>query len=137
VCRCARCSIQAVLRFESHGRGTSNYPRIEPASTGKLRDMVGPAHSLVRSLGEKSQMYTPHQTGLPITKGRARTMARDHIPHGMNTMLAALNVLAETAIGVCQPLSLFLREDYGVTWLASLGVHHDTPHGPMDPRRRS
>jgi len=48
-----------------------------------------------------------------MKKDRARTMARDHIRHGMNTLFAAVYVLPETVIGVCQPSSLFLAKVSG------------------------
>jgi hypothetical protein len=63
------------------------------------------AHDLVKS-GQVAG-------GLRIKKDRARTTARDHIRHGMNTLFAAVYVLGETVIGVCQPSSLFFAKGPG------------------------
>ncbi len=56
----------------------------DPAFAAKLRDVVGlyldpPAHSLVLSVGEKSQIQALDRTqpGLPLKKGRAGTMTHD------------------------------------------------------------
>jgi transposase len=75
---------------------------------GKLRDVVGlyldpPAHSLVLSVDEKSQIQALDRTqpGLPIKKGRAGTMTHDYIRHGTTTLFAALNVLDGSVIGQC------------------------------------
>ena len=86
----------------------------DPAFAAKLRDVVGlyvdpPAHSLVLSVDEKSQIQSlplartgaldRTQPGLPIKKGRAGTMTHDYIRHGTTTLFAALNVLDGTVIG--------------------------------------
>src|SRR5215831_4390922 len=78
----------------------------DPAFAAKLRDVVGlyldpPAHSLVLSVDEKSQIQALDRTqpGLPIKKGRAGTMTHDYIRHGTTTLFAALNVLDGTVIG--------------------------------------
>jgi hypothetical protein len=66
----------------------------------KLRDIVGPpAHAVVLSVDEKSQIQALHRTqpGLPLKKGRAGTMTH----HGTTTLFAALNVLDGTVIGRC------------------------------------
>jgi hypothetical protein len=72
----------------------------EPAFAAKLRDVVGlyldpPAHSLVLSVEEKSQIQALAHTqpGLPMKKGRAGTMTHDYIRHGTTTLFAALNVV--------------------------------------------
>jgi transposase len=74
----------------------------------RLRDVVGlyldpPAHSLVLSVDEKSQIQALDRTqpGLPMKKGRAGTMTHDYIRHGTTTLFAALNVLDGTVIGQC------------------------------------
>ena len=74
----------------------------------KLRDVVGlyldpPAHSLVLSVDEKSQIQVldRSQPGLPMKKGRAETMTHDYIRHGTTTLFAVLNVLDGTVIGQC------------------------------------
>src|ERR1700745_2084228 len=80
----------------------------DPAFAAKLRDVVGlyldpPAHSLVLSVDEKSQIQALDRTqpGLPVKKGRAGTMTHDDIRHGTTTLFAALNVLDGTVIGQC------------------------------------
>ena len=61
----------------------------DPAFATKLRDVVGlyldpPAHSLVLSVDEKSQIQALDRTqpGLPMKKGRAGTMTHDYKRHG-------------------------------------------------------
>src|SRR5215471_4060709 len=78
------------------------------AFAAKLRDVVGlyldpPAHSLVLSVDEKSQIQALDRTQprLPMKKGRAGTMTHDYIRHGTTTLFAALNVLDGTVIGQC------------------------------------
>jgi hypothetical protein len=80
----------------------------DPAFAAKLRDVVGlyldpPAHSLVLSVDEKSQIQALDRTqpGLSMKKGRAGTMTYDYIRHGTTTLFAALNVLDGTVIGQC------------------------------------
>src|SRR5271156_1618589 len=80
----------------------------DPAFATKLRDVVGlyldpPAHSLVLSVDEKSQIQALDRTqpGLPMKKGRAGTMTHDYIRNGTTTLFAALNVLNGTVIGQC------------------------------------
>ena len=80
----------------------------DPAFAAKLRDVVGlyldpPAHSLVLSVDEKSQIQALDRTqpGLPMKKGRAGTMTHDYLRHGTTTLFAALNVLDGTVIGQC------------------------------------
>ena len=78
----------------------------DPKFAEKLRDIVGlyvdpPAHAVVLSLDEKSQIQALDRTqpGLPIKKGRAGTMTHDYKRHGTTTLFAALNVLDGTVIG--------------------------------------
>jgi transposase/transposase-like protein len=80
----------------------------DPAFAAKLRAIVGlymapPAHSLVLSLDEKSQIQALDRTqpGLPIKPGKAGTMTHDYKRHGTTTLFAALNVLDGTVIGRC------------------------------------
>ena len=65
--------------------------------------LAPPAHSLVLSVDEKSQIQALDRTqpGLPIKKGRAGTMTHDYIRHGTTTLFAALNVLDGSVIGRC------------------------------------
>ncbi|MFY9629233.1 MAG: IS630 family transposase [Methylocystis sp.] len=78
----------------------------DPRFVDKLRDIVGlyvdpPAHAIVLSLDEKSQIQALDriQPGLPLKKGRAGTMTHDYKRHGATTLFAALNVLDGTVIG--------------------------------------
>jgi hypothetical protein len=79
----------------------------DPAFAAKLRDVVGlyldpPAHNLVLSVDEKSQIQVLDRTqpGLPMKKGRAGRMTHDYTRHG-TTLFAALNVLDGAVIGQC------------------------------------
>jgi transposase len=78
----------------------------DPNFIDKLRDVVGlyvdpPAHAIVLSIDEKSQIQALDRTqpGLPMKKGRAGTMTHDYKRHGTTTLFAALNVLDGTVIG--------------------------------------
>jgi transposase len=80
----------------------------DPQFAAKLRDVVGlyidpPAHSLVLSVDEKSQIQALDRTqpGLPMKRGRAGTMTHDYIRNGTTTLFAALNVLDGTVVGQC------------------------------------
>jgi transposase len=72
----------------------------DPKFIDKLRDVVGlyvdpPAHAIVLSIDEKSQIQALDRTqpGLPMKKGRAGTMTHDYKRHGTTTPFAALDVL--------------------------------------------
>ena len=74
----------------------------------KLHDVVGlyvdpPAHAVVLSFDEKSQIQAPDRTqpGLPLKKGRCGTMTHDYKRNGTTTLFAALNVLDGSVIGQC------------------------------------
>ena len=60
-----------------------------------------PAHAVVLSVDEKSQIQARHRTqpGLPLKKGRGATMTHDYKRNGTTTLFAALNVLDGTVIG--------------------------------------
>ena len=80
----------------------------DPAFAAKLRAVVGlyvdpPAHSLVLSVDEKSQIQALDRTqpGLPIKKGRLATMTHDYKRNGTTILFAALNVLDGSVIGQC------------------------------------
>jgi hypothetical protein len=62
-----------------------------------------PAHSLVLSVDEKSQIEALDRTqpGLPMKEGRAGTITHDDIRNGTTTLFAALNLLDGTVIGQC------------------------------------
>jgi transposase len=65
--------------------------------------MSPPAHSLVLSVDEQSQIQALDRTqpGLPIKQGRPATMTHDYVRHGTTTLFAALNVLDGTVLGRC------------------------------------
>jgi transposase len=78
----------------------------DPNFAEKLKDIVGlyvdpPAHAVVLSVDEKSQIQALDRTqpGLPMKRGRAGTMTHDYKRHGTTTLFAALNVLDGTIIG--------------------------------------
>src|SRR6266851_8317937 len=78
----------------------------DPNFAAKLKDVVGlyidpPAHAVVLSIDEKSQIQALDRTqpGLPMKKGRCATMTHDYKRHGTTTLFAALNVLDGTVIG--------------------------------------
>lgn len=78
----------------------------DPAFAEKLHDVVGlyvcpPAHAVVLSVDEKSQIQALDRTqpGLPMKKGRAATMTHDYKRHGTTTLFAALNVRDGTVLG--------------------------------------
>ena len=82
----------------------------DPAFAAKVEDIVGlymnpPAHAVVVSIDEKSQIQAPDRTqpGLPIKPGRCGTMTHDYKRHGTTTLFAALNVLDGTVVGRCMP----------------------------------
>ena len=78
----------------------------DPKFVEKLQDIVGlyvapPAHALVLSIDEKSQIQALDRTqpGLPLKRGRCGTMTHDYKRHGTTTLFAALNVIDGTVIG--------------------------------------
>ena len=86
-------SLRSVQRiWAAHGLQPHRVRRFklsqDPAFAAKLRDVVGlyldpPAHSLVLSVDEKSQIQALDRTqpGLPIKRGRAGTMTHDYQRH--------------------------------------------------------
>jgi transposase len=80
----------------------------DPDFAAKLKDVVGlyidpPAHAVVLSIDEKSQIQALDRTqpGLPMKKGRCATMTHDYKRHGTTTLFAALNILEGRIIGRC------------------------------------
>ena len=80
----------------------------DPNFEAKLNNIVGlymdpPAHTVVLSLDEKSQIQALDRTqpGLPLKPGRCGTMTHDYKRHGTTTLFAALNVLDGSVIGRC------------------------------------
>ena len=98
-------SASAVRRiWKAHGLQPNRWRQFklsnDPQFVGKLRDVVGlyvdpPAHAIVLSLDEKSQIQALDRTqpGLPMKKGRLGTMTHDYKRHGTTTLFAAFNVL--------------------------------------------
>jgi transposase len=104
-------SRSSVLRiWRSHGLQPHRVRQFklskDPQFIEKLRDIVGlylapPAHALVLSVDEKSQIQALDRTqpGLPLKKGRCGTLTHDYKRHGTTTLFAALNILDGTVTG--------------------------------------
>lgn len=80
----------------------------DAAFAEKVEDIVGlymhpPAHALVLSIDEKSQIQALDRTqpGLPLKPGKCGTMTHDYKRHGTTTLFAAFNVLDGVVIGRC------------------------------------
>jgi len=80
----------------------------DPKFADKLKDVVGlyvdpPAHAVVLSIDEKSQIQALDRTqpGLPMKKGRCATMTHDCKRNGTTTRFAALDILEGKVIGRC------------------------------------
>src|SRR5215207_5334796 len=83
-------------------------PSRDPEFIAKLRHVVGlymhpPAHAVVLSVDEKSQIQALERTrlGLPMREGRCATATHDYERHGTTTLSAALDVLDGTVLGRC------------------------------------
>lgn len=81
----------------------------DPEFAAKLEDVVGlylnpPAHALVLSVDEKSQIQALDRTqpGLPMKKGRGQTMTHDYKRNGTTTLFAALNTANGEVYHLCQ-----------------------------------
>ena len=108
-----RISVSSVQRiWRAHGLQPHRVRQFklsnDPDFVAKLRDVVGlyvdpPAHAIVLSLDEKSQIQALDRTqpGLPMKKGRAGTMTHDYKRNGTTTLFAALDVLEGKVIGRC------------------------------------
>ena len=106
--RSARCSGSGPSTTSSRTVSRTFKRSNDPAFAEKLRDIVGlyvdpPAHSLVLSVDEKSQIQALDRTqpGLPLKPGKAGTWTHDYKRHGTTTLFAALNVLDGRVIGRC------------------------------------
>ena len=80
----------------------------DPKFAEKLKEVVGlyidpPAHAVVLSIDEKSQIQALDRTqpGLPMKKGRCATMTHDYKRNGTTTLFAALDILEGRVIGRC------------------------------------
>jgi transposase len=102
-------TVQAI--WKAHGLAPHRWRAFklsnDPAFAQKLTDIVGlyvdpPAHAVVLSVDEKSQIQALDRTqpGLPLKRGRAGTMTHDYKRHGTTTLFAALNVLDGTVTGM-------------------------------------
>ena len=94
-------------KLEPHRIRTFKLSR-DPRLAEKLRDVVGlyvdpPAHAVVLSVDEKSQIQALSRTqlGLTMKSGQAATMTHDYKRHGTTTLFAALDVLEGTVLGRC------------------------------------
>ncbi|MDP3609321.1 MAG: IS630 family transposase [Methylophilus sp.] len=77
----------------------------------KLEDIVGlyldpPEHVLVLCCNEKTQIQAVDRTqpGLPLKRGRGRTMTHDYKRNGVTTLFAALNMLDGKVLSMTDPL---------------------------------
>ncbi|WP_419953493.1 IS630 family transposase [Methylobacterium sp.] len=80
----------------------------DPAFAEKVEDVVGlymdpPAHAVVLSLDEKSQIQALERTrpDLPVAPGHPAAQTHDYTRHGTTTLFAAFDVLHGTVIGRC------------------------------------
>ena len=106
-------SVSSVQRiWRSHGLQPHRMRQFklsnDPRFADKVRDIVGlyvdpPAHAVVLSIDEKSQIQALDRTqpGLPLKRGRCGTMTHDYIRNGTTTLFAALDVAAGKVIGRC------------------------------------
>src|SRR5215467_11090788 len=106
-------SVSSVQRiWRAHGLQPHRVRRFklstDPQFVAKLHDIVGlyidpPAHAVVLSVDEKSQIQALDRTqpGLPLKRGRAGTMTHDYKRNGTTTLFAALDVLDGKVIGRC------------------------------------
>ena len=84
----------------------SNDPNFEE----KLRDVVGlymspPDNAIVLSVDEKSQIQALDRTqpGLPLKRGKARTITHDYKRNGTTTLFAAMCTLSGYVLSSCMP----------------------------------
>jgi hypothetical protein len=82
----------------------------DPNFAAKVIDVVGlhmnlPERALVLCVDEKSQIQALDRTqpGLPMKKGRARTMTHDYKRNGTTTLFAALDMNTGKVNGECLP----------------------------------
>jgi transposase len=65
--------------------------------------MEPPAHAVVRSIDEKSQIQARDRTqpGLPLKPGKCGTLTHDYKRNGITTLFAALDILNGAVLGRC------------------------------------
>jgi transposase len=80
----------------------------DPQFAAKVHDVVGlyvdpPAHSLVLSVDEKSQIQALDRTqpGLPMKRGRAGTMTHDYVRNGTTTLFASTCSTGQSSASAC------------------------------------
>jgi len=104
----AASTVQSI--WQAHGLSPHRWRQFklsnDPQFVEKLHDIVGlyvspPAHAVVLSIDEKSQIQALDRTqpGLPLKKGRGATRTHDYKRNGTTTLFAALNVLDGTVLG--------------------------------------
>jgi hypothetical protein len=108
--RAAGISVSSVQRiWRAHGLAPLRMRHFkisdDPDFAPRLRDIVGlyvdpPAHAVVLSVDEKSQIQALDRTQRPASEeGPPGTMTHDYKRNGTTTLFAALNVLYGTVIG--------------------------------------
>jgi transposase len=83
----------------------------DPHFIEKLEDIVGlylnpPEHALVLCCDEKTQIQALDRTqpGLPLKRGRGKTMTHDYKRNGVTTLFAALNMLTGEVLSMTEQL---------------------------------
>jgi transposase len=83
----------------------------DPLFIDKLQDIVGlyldpPEHALVLCCDEKTQIQALDRTqpGLPLKRGRGKTMTHDYKRNGVTTLFAALNMLTGQVLSMTDQL---------------------------------
>lgn len=83
----------------------------DPCFIEKLEDIVGlylnpPEHALVLCCDEKTQIQALDRTqpGLPLKRGRGKTMTHDYKRNGVTTLFAALNMLTGQVLSMTDQL---------------------------------
>ena len=83
----------------------------DPKFVEKLEDIVGlylnpPEHALVLCCDEKTQIQALDRTqpGLPMKRGRGRTMTHDYKRNGVTTLFAAMNMLTGEVLSMTDQL---------------------------------
>jgi transposase len=82
----------------------------DPLFIEKVRDVVGlylnpPAHALVLSVDEKSQIQALDRTQpmLPLRPGQVERHTHDYVRHGVTSLFAALETRTGAVLGACFP----------------------------------
>ena len=101
----------------------------DPKFAEKLKDVVAlyldpPAHAVVLSIDEKSQIQTLDRTqpGLPMKKGRCATMTHDYKRNGTTTLFAAFDIERGDFSGAIEALAPLA----GQTIVLAATVHSTT-----------